>query len=90
MAEIAKLGPFDTAPKKTYLSLRRRKQFAMIGPATKTQVEIGLNVSGLSASDRLVALPAGGMCNYRVRVASVAEVDATLVGWIRAAYDAAA
>ena len=59
-------------------------------PATKTQVEVGLNVTGLTASDRLVALPAGGMCNYRVRVASLAEVDAALLGWIRKAYDAAA
>jgi hypothetical protein len=90
MAGVAKLGPFETAPKKTYLSLRRRKQFAMIGPATKTQVEVGLNVTGLTASDRLVALPAGGMCNYRVRIASLAEVDAALLGWISKAYDAAA
>ena len=89
MAEIAKLGAFDTAPKKTYLSLRRRRQFATVGPATKTQVEVGLNASGLAAGERLVALPPGGMCNYRVRVASVGEVDAALVGWIRAAYDSA-
>ena len=39
MAEINKFGAFEIAPKKTYVSLRRKKQFAMIGPATKTQVE---------------------------------------------------
>jgi hypothetical protein len=89
MAAIAKLGAFETAPKKTYLSLRRRRQFAMVGPATKTQVEVGLNATGLKATDRLVALPPGGMCSYKVRLASVGEVDAELVAWIRKAYDAA-
>lgn len=31
----------------------------------------------------------GGMCRYKVRLGSPDEVDAELVGWIRAAYDAA-
>jgi hypothetical protein len=89
MAAIAGFGPFETAPKKTYLSLRRKKQFAMVGPATRTQVEIGLNAKDLESGDRLVALKPGGMCQYRVRVGSPDEVDAELVGWIQAAYDAA-
>ena len=61
----------------------------MIGPATKTQVEVGLNARSLPAGDRLIALPPGGMCQYKVRLASPAEVDAELVAWIRAAWDAA-
>lgn len=89
MAAITKLGPFEIAPKKGYLSLRRKKQFAMVGPATKTQVEIGINAKGLAAGDRLVALPPGGMCQYKVRVAAPTEVDAELAAWLRAAYDAA-
>lgn len=90
MAAIARFGDFETAPKKTYVSLRRRKQFAMIGPATRSSVEVGLNMTGIAATDRLIALPAGGMCNYKVRLTSPDEVDAALLAWIRSAYDASA
>jgi hypothetical protein len=86
---IGKFGDFEVAPKKAYVSLRRKKQFAMIGPGTKTRVDVGLNMKGVPATDRLVALPAGGMCQYRVAVTDPKQVDAELLGWIRQAWDAA-
>jgi Domain of unknown function (DUF5655)/Domain of unknown function (DUF4287) len=89
MAKIATLGAFDIAPKKTYLSLRRKKQFAMVGPATKDAIEIGLNVKGLPDHARLKAMPPGGMCQFTVRLGDAKEIDAALLGWVRAAYDAA-
>ncbi len=89
MARIERLGAFEIAPKKGYVSLRRKKQFAMLGPATQTQVELGLNAKGLPADARLKAMPAGGMCQYTVRLSTPAEVDASLVAWLRAAYDTA-
>jgi predicted transport protein len=89
MAEIRKFGDFEVSPKKTYVSLRRKKQFAMIGPATKTQVEVGLNMKDVEPTDRLQQLPPKGMCDYKVRLADAAEVDAEMVGWIRRAYDSA-
>jgi Domain of unknown function (DUF4287)/Domain of unknown function (DUF5655) len=63
MAEIAQLGAFEIAPKKGYLSLRRKKQFAMIGPATNTRIEVGLNMKGVDATTRLAEMPSGGMCS---------------------------
>jgi hypothetical protein len=89
MAAIDGFGAFEIAPKKGYLSLRRKKQFAMVGPATKTQVEIGLNAKDLPAGGRLAAVPPGGMCQYKVRLASPEEVDVELIAWMRTAYDAA-
>lgn len=89
MQAVSKFGGFDVAPKKGYISLRRNKQFAMITPATKTRVEIGLNMKGVKATARLHALPAGGMCQYKVDLSKVGEVDAELIAWIKQAYDSA-
>jgi len=90
MTEITKFGEFDISPKKTYVSLRRKKQFAMIGPATNTRVEVGLNIKGLSPTDKLVEMPPHSMCNYKIKLTSEAEVDETLIAWIKLAFDAAA
>lgn len=87
--ELRKIGPFEEAPKKSYVSYRRKKQFATIGPATKSQVELGLNAKGLPAGGRLQELPAGQMCNYKVRLSDASEVDRELMGWVKAAYEAA-
>jgi hypothetical protein len=90
MARLAGFGAFEIAPKQAYLSLRRKKQFAMLGPATQTALELGLNAKGLeAASPRLKAMAAGSMCSHTVRLSSAEEIDAELLAWARAAYDGA-
>jgi len=89
MAELSTWGEFEVAPKKGYVSLRRKKQFAMLGPATNSRVELGLNMKGVPGTDRLVEEPTGGMCQYKVKLTSAEEVDAELFGWLRTAFDSA-
>lgn len=89
MAAIAQFGPFEIAPKKGYISLRRKKQFVMIGPATKTRVEVGLNMKGVKGTARLTEVPAGGMCQYKVNLTNANEVDQELLRWIKQAYESA-
>lgn len=89
MAGISEWGVYEVAPKKGYLSLRRKKQFAMIGPATNSRIEVGLNMKGVEPTDRLAAMPPGGMCNYKVKVTDATQVDDELFAWIRQAYDSA-
>ena len=89
MSAITSFGPFEVSPKKGYISLRRSKQFAMIGPATNTKVEIGINLKGVTPPDRFVPVPPGGMCQFKLRIERPDEVDQELVRWLRQAYDAA-
>jgi hypothetical protein len=86
MAAFAALGPFEVAPKKGYVSLRRKKQFATVGPTTRTRVDLGLNMKGVPATERLIELPAGGMCQYRVSLTDAGQVDQELVAWASLAY----
>lgn len=89
LTRLNQLGGFEAAPKQKYVSYRRKKQFAMIGPATNARVEVGLNIKELPSSPRLEKLPAGQMCNFRVKLTDAAQVDSELAAWIKAAYEAA-
>ena len=76
----------ELAPKKAYVSLRRRKQFGQVGPASG-QLEVGLNLPGVQPTARL--RPAAGMATHRVRIADATGLDDELRGWLREAYDRA-
>ncbi|HLO28731.1 MAG TPA: DUF4287 domain-containing protein, partial [Anaerolineales bacterium] len=89
MKEINKLGEFEIAPKKGYVSLRRKRQFAMLGPKTNTRFELGINAKDLKKSARLLEQPKGSMCNYIINLTEVKDVDSELVGWIKSAYEGA-
>ena len=89
MKEIQKFGEFEIVPKKGYVSLRRKKQFAMIGPKTNTRFEVGINAKDLKKNARLLEQPKGSMCNYIVNVSDAKEVDAELIAWIKSAFEGA-
>ncbi|MEZ6037922.1 MAG: DUF5655 domain-containing protein [Planctomycetota bacterium] len=89
MKAIGKFGAFEIAPKKGYVSLRRAKQFAMVGPGTKGRLEIGVNLKDRDGDERFVAQKAGGMCQFKVWLTDSKEVDKELVAFLRAAFDAA-
>lgn len=86
MKAIGQFGEFEVAPKKGYVSLRRKKQFAMIGPKTNTRFEVGMNVKDLPKNPRLLEQPKGSMCNYVVRLSDAREADAELSAWLKAAF----
>ena len=77
----------ELAPKQAYVSLRRKKQFGTVGPASGGRLEVGLNLKGEPAAGRLEATT--GMCTHRVRLASPDELDDEVIGWLREAYDRA-
>ena len=75
-------------PKKDSVSMIRKRQFALIKPATKTRVDLGLKLKDKSEDGRLGGSgPFGTMCTHRVQLTSADEVDQEVVGWLREAYE---
>jgi predicted transport protein len=80
----------EIAPKKSYVSLRRSKQFAIVKAATSSRVDLGLNLKGVESTDRLAGGNAfGGMCTHLVQLTKTSEVDDQVIGWLKQAYDMA-
>ena len=88
---INKMGNDITrTPKKAAVSMIRKKQFALIKPATKSRIDLGLKLKGKQNTDRLgPSGPFGSMCTHRVQLTEVKQVDKELIGWLKEAYDAA-
>lgn len=91
VSAIAKFGNDITiTPKKDSVSIIRKKQFALIKPATKTRVDLGLKIKDKAAKGRLEnSGPFGSMCSHRVQIMSVKEVDRELSAWLKEAYEGA-
>ena len=89
IAEIKKFGnDIELAPKNAYMSLRRKKQFALLQPATKTRFEIGIILKGQSPKGKLEAInAANAMCSHKINVADVKEIDKEVIEWLKKAYD---
>lgn len=80
-------GDVALAPKQAYVSIRRAKQFATVGPASGGRLEVGFNLRDVEPAGRLER--ASGMCTHRVRLTDPAEFDDEVVGWLHEAYDSA-
>lgn len=88
MSEISKFGKdIEIAPKNSYVSLRRKKQFATLNPATKTRFEIGINLKGQEAKGKLEAEKQNAMCSHKINITDIKEIDKEVLEWIKTAYD---
>ncbi len=89
LKEIKKFGKdIEIAPKNAYVSLRRKKQFAILQPAAKTRFEIGLNLKGQKPKGKLeVITKANSMCSHKIDLAELKDVNKEIVDWIKLAYD---
>ncbi|MCB9282724.1 MAG: DUF4287 domain-containing protein [Lewinellaceae bacterium] len=77
-------------PKKETVSVIRKRQFALIKPATKTRIDLGLKLPGKELTGRLEnSGPFGTMCTHRVKLESVGEIDRELIEWLQEAYQKA-
>jgi hypothetical protein len=77
-------------PKKGSVSIIRKRQFALIKPATKTRIDLGIKLIGKDTTPRLGnSGPFGTMCTHRVQISEPKEVDAELKTWLKEAYEKA-
>jgi Domain of unknown function (DUF5655) len=79
----------EVAPKNASVSLRRKKQFCLLEPKTKTRLEVGLNMKNIESSSKVETCPPGGMCTHKIRIEKAEDIDADVFNWIRRAYEQA-
>ncbi|MDO6391371.1 DUF4287 domain-containing protein [Pontibacter sp. BT731] len=91
VAQLKQFGAdVELAPKNAYVSARSKKQFALLQPSTKTRLDVGINLKGREPEGRLEKSGSfNAMCSHRVRLQNAEEVDAELIGWLKAAYEEA-
>lgn len=87
IADISKFGnDIEIAPKMANVSLRRKKQFALLSPVSKTRFEIGINLKGQEPTGKL--LPSGNaMSTHKINLTSKDEIDQEVMDWVRKAYE---
>jgi len=79
----------EQAPKKGYVSLRRRKQFAMLQPGARW-INLGLVLAKQPPAGRLESAARwNALFTHRVRVATSTDIDDELESWLRTAYNSA-
>ncbi|WP_194778619.1 DUF5655 domain-containing protein [Pararhodonellum marinum] len=87
MASIKMFGEdVEIAPKKANVSLRRKKQFALLHPVTKTRFEIGINLKGQEPQGKLKA-SGNAMCSHTIHLSAAEDIDEEVIDWIKKAYD---
>lgn len=88
LAEIQKFdGDFKIDPKKTYVSLKRKKQFVILNPASKTRFEIGFNLKGVEPKGKLEAEKPNGICSHKINLADISEINKEVIDWIKMAFE---
>lgn len=78
----------EISPKKASVSLRRSKQFALVTPATKTRIDLGITIRGKAPEGRLEASKSA-MCTHMVKLSVPDDFDDEVKVWLEEAYRAA-
>ena len=76
----------EILPRNSYVSIRRKVQFAMFSPATKIRFEIMLKLKAQEPKGILEALPKPSMCTHRIKLGTLEEITPELIGWLKEAY----
>jgi len=80
------------SPAKTIVPIYRNHVFAQIKPATRTRIDLGLALKDVSRRipKRLIntgGLEKGDRITHRIPLSQPSDIDATVLEWLRLAYD---
>ena len=91
MAIITSFGDdIEVAPKKGYVSIRRKKQFCMIQPTTASRIDVGIILKETEPTGKLeLSGSFNTMFSHRVRVSSPEDASNDLANWLKRAYEQA-
>lgn len=87
----AALGPdVMVVPCSTYIPLMRKRQFMVVKPTTRTRLDLGLALPDTPHEGRLEPAKNLGSdrITHRIGISSMADIDADVERWLRAAYEA--
>ena len=88
IASMDKWEGIDVAPKKTYVSLRTKKQFAIVQPSTKQRVDLGLNLKGMEPNGILEESGSfNAMVSHRIRLSDVQDINKSVLFLLNLAYE---
>ncbi|NER13667.1 DUF4287 domain-containing protein [Leptobacterium flavescens] len=78
----------EIVPKKANVSVRRKRQFALIQPSTKARIDLGLKLNDSETDERLKGSGSfGSMCSNKIEIFGAEEVDDELLKYLRRAYN---
>ena len=86
--EISQFGNnIEISPKKAYVSLRTKKQFAILNPATKSRFEVGLIIKDQKEEGILQEIKtSNSMCSHKINLSSIEQIDSEVLNWVKVAY----
>ncbi|ELR68076.1 hypothetical protein C900_01180 [Fulvivirga imtechensis AK7] len=89
LSEVLQFGKdIEVVPKNAYVSLRRKKQFAILQPATKSRFEVGINLKGQEPKGKLEAINASNaMYSHKINLTDVNDIDKEVIDWLKTAYE---
>src|SRR5262249_17375128 len=92
VAEGRKLGKdVKVCPCKTIVPFYRNRVFAQVMPATKTRLEFALALGGVKPTGKLKATPrakGNDRIKHLFELTTLKDIDAAVLKWLKAAYDA--
>jgi hypothetical protein len=92
LVEIALgLGQVELQARKTYMALIGPKRtFASIQATTRSRIDVGLRLDGVQPQGRLEIAKSIGQSSmtHKLAIASLDDIDAVAIGWLRRAYEA--